>query len=140
MKELVNWTPAQLESREPHPLLVITIFVVIFLQIHPFQDGNGKLSRALPTLLLLRSIQKQKVALEKKLAAELAVTSLPKLSVQIIDHIKGLGPASVAEIVGVTGANRNTVKAHFKTFVNNRWLEAIGAGRGARYRLKRAQV
>jgi Fic family protein len=40
---------------EIHPLLVIAIFVVAFLAIHPFQDGNGRLSRILTTLLLLRA-------------------------------------------------------------------------------------
>jgi Fic family protein len=38
-----------------HPLLVIAVFVVRFLAVHPFQDGNGRLSRILTTLLLLRS-------------------------------------------------------------------------------------
>ncbi len=38
-----------------HPLLIVAIFVVVFLEIHPFQDGNGRLSRALTTLLLLRA-------------------------------------------------------------------------------------
>ena len=38
-----------------HPLLVIGTFVVRFLAIHPFEDGNGRLSRALTTLLMLRS-------------------------------------------------------------------------------------
>ena len=38
-----------------HPLLVIGNFVVRFLAIHPYQDGNGRLSRALTTLLLLRA-------------------------------------------------------------------------------------
>ncbi len=55
MRELVGWTHTALEAGEHHPLLVISVFVVRFLAIHPFQDGNGRLSRALTTLLLLRS-------------------------------------------------------------------------------------
>ena len=55
MAELIAWTGEALESRALHPLLVIAIFVVVFLEIHPFQDGNGRLSRILTTLLLLRS-------------------------------------------------------------------------------------
>ncbi len=54
MSELIGWTRSALEERQLHPLLVITIFVVVFLEIHPFQDGNGRLSRILTTLLLLR--------------------------------------------------------------------------------------
>jgi hypothetical protein len=38
-----------------HPLLIIALFVVVFLEIHPFQDGNGRLSRVLTTLLLLQA-------------------------------------------------------------------------------------
>jgi Fic family protein len=38
-----------------HPLLAIAVFTVVFLEIHPFQDGNGRLSRTLTTLLLLRA-------------------------------------------------------------------------------------
>jgi Fic family protein len=55
MTELVNWTRGALDAGEHHPLLVIGVFVVRFLAIHPFQDGNGRLSRALTTLLLLRA-------------------------------------------------------------------------------------
>ncbi|MEZ4543177.1 MAG: Fic family protein [Cyanobacteriota/Melainabacteria group bacterium] len=54
MQELVAWTRDELERDELHPLLVVAVFVVRFLAIHPFQDGNGRLSRALTTLLLLR--------------------------------------------------------------------------------------
>ncbi len=55
MAELVNWTSQSLEQGELHPLVVIALFIVVFLEIHPFQDGNGRLSRILSTLLLLRA-------------------------------------------------------------------------------------
>ncbi len=55
MTELVDWTCDQFERQELHPLLVIAVFVVVFLEVHPFQDGNGRLSRLLTALLLLRS-------------------------------------------------------------------------------------
>jgi Fic family protein len=54
MEELVVWTRKNLDDPFLHPLIVIGIFVVHFLAIHPFQDGNGRLSRALTTLLLLK--------------------------------------------------------------------------------------
>lgn len=55
MDELVQWANDNLESGELHKLIVIAVFVVVFLAIHPFQDGNGRLSRVLTTLLLLRA-------------------------------------------------------------------------------------
>ena len=55
MQELVEWTTENLEKKEWHPLVVIAYFVVNFLAIHPFQDGNGRLSRVLTTFLLLKS-------------------------------------------------------------------------------------
>ena len=55
MQELVTWTQSALADNALHPLLVISIFVVVFLAIHPFQDGNGRLSRILTTLLLLKA-------------------------------------------------------------------------------------
>lgn len=55
MSEVVVWTGRTLTQNEAHPLIVIAIFIVSFLAIHPFQDGNGRLSRILTTLLLLRS-------------------------------------------------------------------------------------
>lgn len=186
MTDLVEWTNSELAKKELHPLLVIGVFVVTFLQIHPFQDGNGRLSRALTTLLLLkqgyayapysslervieenkdayylalrrgqaelegekpggmedwllfflRSMQKQKAALEKKLADELAAAKLPPLSLQIIELIRGRGPTSISEVVSATGANRNTVKVHFRRLVDDGHLVAEGVGRGVRYRMK----
>lgn len=53
MQHLVEWTNHVLENRTLHPILVTAVFVVEFLAIHPFQDGNGRLSRILTTHLLL---------------------------------------------------------------------------------------
>lgn len=55
MMELVAWIRRERESCHLHPLLIIALCVVVFLEIHPFQDGNGRLSRALTTLLLLQA-------------------------------------------------------------------------------------
>ena len=55
MTELVGWFNEETESAQLHPLLLIGMWVVVFLQIHPFQDGNGRLSHVLTTLLLLRA-------------------------------------------------------------------------------------
>lgn len=55
MEELVAWTNKSAREETQHPLLIIAILVVVFLAIHPFQDGNGRLSRVLTTLLLLRA-------------------------------------------------------------------------------------
>jgi Fic family protein len=53
MAELVEWTREAMEKKRLHPLLIISVFIVEFLAIHPFQDGNGRLSRILTTWLLL---------------------------------------------------------------------------------------
>ncbi len=55
MNELIDWTNQSFKGERHHPLLIIAIFVVVFLEIHPFQDGNGRLSRVLTTLLLIRA-------------------------------------------------------------------------------------
>lgn len=55
MEALVAWTRKTLDEEALHPPLVAAIFVVTFLAIHPFQDGNGRLSRVLTTLLMLRA-------------------------------------------------------------------------------------
>jgi Fic family protein len=55
MTELVAWVNQERETARLHPLLVIALYVVVFLEIHPFQDGNGRLSRVLTTLLLLQA-------------------------------------------------------------------------------------
>jgi Fic family protein len=55
MQEMVAWFKGARELGQLHPLLSISVFIVTFLEIHPFQDGNGRLSRILTTLLLLQA-------------------------------------------------------------------------------------
>lgn len=54
MQELIEWTNEHLHHRKLHIIIVIAIFTLIFLAIHPFQDGNGRLSRLLTTFLLMK--------------------------------------------------------------------------------------
>ncbi len=54
-QELIQWTQNAFSEAKYHPLLIIANFIVEFLKIHPFLDGNGRLSRALTNLFLLQS-------------------------------------------------------------------------------------
>ena len=186
MQELVGWMNKSREEKELHPLLTIAIFVVVFLEIHPFQDGNGRLSRALTTLLLLQSgytyvpysslesvieqskegyylalrqtqgtirtdqpdwqpwiafflkaLQQQMRRLAKKVEREkLLISALPELSIQILDHVRAHGRATIREMVTITGVSRNTLKEHFKSLLEGGHIELHGKGRGAWYSLK----
>ena len=51
MKKLLEWYHS---DNDTLPIVKSALFVYDFLSIHPFQDGNGRLSRLLGTLLLLR--------------------------------------------------------------------------------------
>jgi len=183
MAELVEWLNEALDSKHLHPLLVIAIFTVVFLEIHPFQDGNGRLSRVLTTLLLLRSgyayvpysslesvieaskegyylglrrtqgtirseapawqpwivyflqsLRQQKTRLEAKIARErLMVERLPELAVQILELTKAHGRITNAQVVDVTGANRNTVKKHLQMLVSANHLVRHGSGKATWY-------
>lgn len=182
MEALCIWVQKELVEPEQHPLIVISIFILEFLAIHPFQDGNGRLSRALTTLLLLRlgydyvpfssmervieenkdqyylalrsaqteapkksdelvswitffltCMSKQKNTLVSKLKKEKSLMSLPKLSEQIIIALKDHGKLSLAEIVKLTGANRNTVKAHLFRLVDANQIQKEGKAKGTRY-------
>lgn len=57
-------------NMEVEPLIVIPIFIHDFLCIHPFNDGNGRMSRLLTTLLLYRSgfYVGKYISLESKIA------------------------------------------------------------------------
>ncbi len=55
MAELIAWYHLTSDAKKLHPILTVGMFVVVFLAIHPFQDGNGRLSHILTSLLLLKS-------------------------------------------------------------------------------------
>lgn len=55
IRELIDWTNKQLKQKNIHQLIIIANFIYDFLSIHPFQDGNGRLSRLLTTLFLLQN-------------------------------------------------------------------------------------
>lgn len=185
MGELVAWFEAAQSNRETHPLLAIGIFIVVFLAIHPFQDGNGRLSRILTTLMLLRagyayvpysslenvieqskeayylalrqtqstiradapdwqpwmlyflrSLRLQTLRLARKIERErLILSSLPELSVRIIDQARGHGRVSIGDMVKITGASRNTLKEHFRHLVEKGHIIMKGKGRAVWYTL-----
>ncbi len=98
MEALVAWTNEALAKGKHHPLLLIAVFVVRFLAVHPFQDGNGRLSRALTTLLLLRSGYRyvpysslERIIEDTKdeyyMALRRAQTTLDKDELQLIDWL-----------------------------------------------------
>jgi Fic family protein len=183
MGELVAWLNAVREEKRLHPLITIGVFTVVFLEIHPFQDGNGRLSRILTTLLLLqanyayvpysslesvieqskesyylalrqtqgsirsetpnwqpwltfflRALQQQMKRLSKKIEREkLVLSSLPELSLRILDHVREHGRVSVGDIIKLTGASRNTLKVQFKQLVEKGHLTKQGGGRTTWY-------
>ena len=189
MAELVIWVNVEREKSLLHPLLIIGIFVVVFLEIHPFQDGNGRLSRVLTTLLLLqaaysyvpytslesvieqnkeayylalrqtqgtirsdgpnwqpwlvfflRSLSEQVRRLEKKVAREkIVMSSLPDLSLQIIEFARDHGRITIGEAIRLTSASRNTLKVHFRNLVKIGHLIQHGSGRGVWYELGSGQ-
>jgi Fic family protein len=185
MEELVKWLHETMQQRSLHPLIAIGIFVVVFLEIHPFQDGNGRLSRVLTTLLLLqagyayvpysslesvieqnkesyylalrrtqgttrtkapdwlpwllfflKTLHRQMELLQTKVEREkMLLMTLPDLSIQILDALKDRGRITIGEAVAITGANRNTLKPHFKNLLAKGLIELHGGGRGAWYGL-----
>ncbi len=182
METLIAGTSELLEHGEQHPLLVIAAFVVRFLAVHPFQDGNGRLSRVLTTLLLLRAgyeyvpysslervvedskdnyymalrraqitldkdeaglpdwidfflrcLIRQKEVLARKVEKERIMLDLPPLSRQLLVIAKDHDRLTIASAAKLTGANRNTIKAHLRRLVEQGHLSKHGEGRGTWY-------
>jgi len=185
MEDLVFWTREKLAQKDLHPLIVIGVFVVQFLAIHPFQDGNGRLSRIFTTLLLLksgysyvsytsleiiieenkdsyylalrrtqqslktkdvdwlswllfflRSLKRQKDRLAQKLEREnLWQTSLPELSVTILELAKAHGRITTGQVEKLTQESRSTIKARLNELIEMKKLVRHGKGRSTWYSL-----
>ncbi len=183
MAALFAWFDQARTEATMHPLLRTAVFVVRFLAIHPFQDGNGRLSRVMTTLLLLQagyayvpysslesivednkekyylalrqtqlslrqpvpdwepwlvfflqSVVRQTRLLAAQIAAEKdALAALTPLARAITDLLNVQGRVSVAEIVKVTQASRNTVKATLANLRRQGLLVQHGKGRGVFY-------
>ncbi len=182
MTELVDWTRAALDDGAHHPLLVIAVFVVRLLAIHPFEDGNGRLARILTTLLLMRSgygyvpyssleriiednkegyyrslrsaqrtldtgetrlgdwvvfllecLAQQTRVLEQRIVRERRLEETDPLDSTVLELVRDRSRLTVADVVTLTGANRNTVKAHLRRLVAAGHLVLHGRGRGAWY-------
>lgn len=183
MTELVQWYRAEKDDKTLHPLLAIAVFVVVFLEVHPFEDGNGRLSRVLTTLLLLqagyayvpysslesiveqnkqgyylalrqtqgtirsdaptwepwilfflRSLASQVMRLNAKVEHEkLMLSTLPELSLLILNLARGQGQITINDAVTASLANRNTVKVHLRKLVEMGRLTKHGVGRGVWY-------
>lgn len=54
MQGIIEWASERFAKKDMHPLITISVFVYEFLSIHPYQDGNGRLSRLLTTLLMMQ--------------------------------------------------------------------------------------
>jgi Fic family protein len=185
MQDLMNWFRTQQTEQKLHPLILIGIFIVHFLAIHPFQDGNGRLSRIITTLLLmqfgyvytpysslesviernkenyyialrktqatlkdepnydpwllffLKSLQKQKTHLERKLEMEkdAMIFNLSDLSRKIVDIIKERESVGIGEITYLARANKNTVKKHLSTLVKDELITRHERGKSTKYRI-----
>ena len=54
MQDLIAWARERMDTKDMHPLMLTATFVYEFLSIHPYQDGNGRLSRLLTSMLLMQ--------------------------------------------------------------------------------------
>jgi len=184
MEELVRWASKTFDESAMHPLLIIAVFNVAFLAIHPFQDGNGRLSRILTTLLLMRAgyeyvpyaslesiveenkelyyktlrrtqatlksdppdwepwlgfflrcLKNQKGNLAEKVEQEKIVsdTSLPLLSVQVLQLLQVHERLTIAQMVEMTGGNQNTLKVRLRELVNEGRIKRHGKARATWY-------
>lgn len=183
METLLAWHRRVETENLLHPLLRTGMFIVTFLAIHPFQDGNGRLSRILTTLLLLRagysyvpyasleaiieqnkesyylalrrtqttlagekpdwdswllfflrSLQRQTVRLQERLAREAGLReTLSPLAARLAALFDQSETVTLSEAAARLGAKPNTLKVKFRELLDHDLIEMKGRGRGTYY-------
>jgi Fic family protein len=88
MPEMVKWYNNNIREH-PWPLLVTTEFVFRFLAIHPFQDGNGRLGRALFVLSLLQSEDQYLIGIMPYLAIDRHIEQNRFLYYRVLNQCSG---------------------------------------------------
>jgi Fic family protein len=111
--------------------------VVVFQEIHPFEDGNGRLSRILTTLLMLQFgygyvpySSLESIIEQNKGGYYIA---LRQLSAELLALAREHGRLTTAQAKQHTGAKRATIKAHLAKLVKDGHLAQHGVGRGTWY-------
>jgi predicted HTH transcriptional regulator len=94
---------------------------------------NGNLNDWI--LFFLESLRKQVAGLESKIENEKIISEFPPLSQEIILIAGQQGKVTVRDARKITGANRNTIKAHMTELVRKGKLMRMGKGKGAWYKL-----
>jgi Fic family protein len=54
MYDLMKWLNKEISEKKSHPLIISSLFHYKFVRIHPFDDGNGRMSRLLMNLILMK--------------------------------------------------------------------------------------
>ncbi len=96
-------------------------------------SDNGRINAWI--LFFLASLRKQISVLESKIEDEKLTTQLPPLSQDSIQIAREHGKITVRDVRSITGANRNTTKAHIKALVRRGQLKTVGEGKGTWYKL-----
>ena len=86
-------------------------------------------------MFFLESLRKQVFVLESKIKTENVIAQLPPLSQEIVQIAKQHGKVMVRDAKRITGANRNTIKAHIAKLVRRGRLKMVGSGKGTWYKL-----
>jgi Fic family protein len=137
MTQLIEWLNERIHKQDMHPLVFIAGFVYEFLSIHPYKDGNGRLSRLLTTLLLMKQGYDfiQYVSFENVIESSMDKYYRVFMAGQQ-NRYKDNEPAQVGDIEKELGEySRNTLKKDLIYLVQEKLLLKTGERKGTRYHI-----